>query len=420
MDAHFDLVIIGAGIVGLATAREAAQRFPGLKIAVVEKEPQVARHQTGHNSGVIHSGIYYQPGSLKARNCVAGAAEVIRFCKEYGLPFDVCGKVIVATDRAELEPLEILLGRGKANGIAGLRKIGPEELREYEPHCAGIMALHVPGTGITDFVQIALKYAELLVAGGGTLMTGCKVESIRRSNTMTVLETTKGSIETRWVVNCAGLHSDRVRKLAGDKEGPEIVPFRGEYYEIAPERAHLVRNLIYPVPDPQFPFLGVHFTRKIRGGVEAGPNAVLAFKREGYRKSDISVRDMAGALSFPGFWKMASRYWRSGVAEMARSMSRAAFARSLQKLVPEIEERDLVAGGSGVRAQALDANGKLVDDFSIVTSGNVIHVCNVPSPAATASLVIGRQIVDLAQNSLGMVVNSQVPFGAPIASSALD
>ena len=420
MDAQYDLVIIGAGIVGLATAREAVQRFPSLKIAVVEKELQIARHQTGHNSGVIHSGIYYQPGSLKAQNCVIGAAEVIRFCKEYGLPFDICGKVIVATDRSELEPLEVLLDRGIANGIAGIRKIGPEELRELEPHCAGIMALHVPGTGITDFAQIAIKYSELFVEGGGALITGCQVQSIRRSNSRTVLETTMGSIETRWAVNCAGLHSDRVRKLACDKEGPEIIPFRGEYYEIAPERAHLVRNLIYPVPDPRFPFLGVHFTRKIRGGIEAGPNAVLAFMREGYRKTDVSVRDMAETLSSSGFWKMVSRYWRSGVAEMARSMSRAAFARSLQKLVPEIEERDLIAGGSGVRAQALDADGKLVDDFSIITSGNVIHVCNVPSPAATASLVIGRQIVDLAQNSLGMAVNSQVPFGAPIASSALD
>lgn len=415
MDARYDLVIIGAGIVGLATALEAVQRYPRLKIAVLDKEPQIARHQTGHNSGVIHSGVYYQPGSQKARNCVAGAAALIRFCREHGLPFDLCGKVIVATDQSELPALNKLLERGNANGIAGLRMIVPEELRELEPHCAGIAALHVPGTGITDYGLIARKYAELIAAGGGAIRLGSEVKAIRRSAGI-VLETATGAIEARWAVNCAGLHSDRIRKLAGDREGPEIVPFRGEYYEIAPARTNLIRNLIYPVPDPEFPFLGVHFTRKVHGGVEAGPNAVLAFKREGYRMRDIDLGDMAHALTFPGFWKLAFRYWAAGMSEMVRSVSKHAFARSLQKLVPEIEERDLTTGGSGVRAQALDRTGKLLDDFSIVSSGNMIHVCNVPSPAATASLVIGQQIVDLAEQSMGLgmglTAQGQVQIGA--------
>ena len=420
MDARYDLVMIGAGIVGLATALEAVQRYPRLKIAVLEKEPQIARHQTGHNSGVIHSGIYYQPGSLKANNCVAGAAALIRFCREHGLPCDLCGKVIVATDESELPALSKLLDRGNANGIAGIRKITPEELRELEPHCAGVAALHVPGTGITDYGLIARKYAELIAAAGGVISLGSQVVGIRRTSAGVVLETSAGAVEARWAVNCAGLHSDRIRKLAGDREGPEIVPFRGEYYEIAPERTGLVRNLIYPVPDPQFPFLGVHFTRKVHGGVEAGPNAVLAFKREGYRMRDIDIGDMAQALAFPGFRKLVFRYWAQGMAEMARSVSRRAFARSLQKLVPEIEERDLIPGGSGVRAQALDRSGKLLDDFSIVSSGNMIHVCNVPSPAATASLLIGRQIVDIAEQSMELAANSPALFTAPVAARPID
>jgi len=420
VDARYDLVMIGAGIVGLATALEAVQRYPRLKIAVLEKEPQIARHQTGHNSGVIHSGIYYQPGSLKANNCVAGAAALIRFCREHGLPCDLCGKVIVATDESELPALSKLLDRGNANGIAGIRKITPEELRELEPHCAGVAALHVPGTGITDYGLIARKYAELIAAAGGVISLGSQVVGIRRTSAGVVLETSAGAVEARWAVNCAGLHSDRIRKLAGDREGPEIVPFRGEYYEIAPERTGLVRNLIYPVPDPQFPFLGVHFTRKVHGGVEAGPNAVLAFKREGYRMRDIDIGDMAQALAFPGFRKLVFRYWAQGMAEMARSVSRRAFARSLQKLVPEIEERDLIPGGSGVRAQALDRSGKLLDDFSIVSSGNMIHVCNVPSPAATASLLIGRQIVDIAEQSMELAANSPALFTAPVAARPID
>lgn len=402
MDHTFDLVVIGAGIVGLSTAMEAVNRFPRLRIAVVEKENGIAQHQTGHNSGVIHSGVYYAPGSLRARNCVSGSAALIEFCRHYDLPYEICGKVIVATDAAELPGLQRLYERGRANGLRDLELIGPERLRELEPHCAGIAALHVPAAGITDYSLIARKYAELIAAGGGTLLTGCAVTAIRRNPSTLVLETTRGDIAARWAINCAGLHSDRVRKLAGDVGGPQIVPFRGEYYTVAPQRASLVRNLIYPVPDPRFPFLGVHFTRKIHGGVEAGPNAVLAFEREGYRKRDVNLRDLLGTLAWPGFWKMAAHNWRSGMEEMARSFSKRLFTRSLQRLVPEIEERDLVAGGSGVRAQAMDRDGNLLDDFSIVPAERIVHVCNVPSPAATASLAVGRQIIDMAERSIGL------------------
>lgn len=396
MDAQFDLVIIGAGIVGLATALESIRKYPRLKIAVLEKEHAIAMHQTGHNSGVIHSGIYYQPGSLKARNCVAGSAAMVQFCIEHSIPFDLCGKVIVATDRIEIAALERLLQRGTTNGVQGLSIIGPERLRELEPKCAGVAALHVPGAGITDYGQIARKYADLIRAAGGQILTSCEVLAIRREERCLVLETEQGSISTDWAINCAGLQSDRVRRFAGDGEGPDIVPFRGEYYEILPTRQSLVKNLIYPVPDPRFPFLGVHFTRMIRGGIEAGPNAVMAFKREGYRKTDFNLRDAMEALAYPGFWKMATKYWTNGVAEMYRSFSKQAFTRALQKLVPEIRAEDMTPGGSGVRAQALDKSGVLLDDFSIVPSGKMIHVCNVPSPAATASLVIGQQIMEVA------------------------
>ena len=400
MDKEFDLVVIGAGIVGLATAMEAVGRYPRLRVAVVEKESEIAQHQTGHNSGVIHSGVYYTPGSLRARNCVAGAAAMVEFCSEHHLPCNICGKVIVATERAELPGLHRLYERGRANGIANLRLIGPERLRELEPHSAGIAALHVPGAGITDYTQVARKYAELILAGGGMLLTGCAVTAIRHDATLLVLETTRGAIAARWAINCAGLHSDRMRRLAGLSEGPQIVPFRGEYYEVAPESTSLIRGLIYPVPDPQFPFLGVHFTRKVRGGVEAGPNAVLALGREGYRKRDINLRDLAGTLAYPGFWKMAARHWPSGLAEVARSYSKRLLTRSLQRLVPGIRESDLLPGGSGVRAQAMDRDGRLLDDFSIVPTERMIHVCNVPSPAATASLVIGKQIVDMAEREM--------------------
>ena len=394
MDLKFDLVIIGGGIVGLATALEAMRTLRGRRVAVVEKESTIACHQTGHNSGVIHSGIYYKPGSMKAKNCVAGAAAMVEFCREHGIPFDICGKVVVATGQSELPGLQELMRRGTANGVPGLAMISVERLRELEPHCAGIAALHVPGTGVTDYAAVARKYAEIIETAGGQILTGCEVHGINRASPQIVIETARGSIESDFAINCAGLHSDRIMRLAGDTQGLKIVPFRGEYYEIVPGRRKIVRNLIYPVADPRFPFLGVHFTRRITGGIEAGPNAVLALKREGYRKTDFNLKDALETAAFPGFWRMAARYWWNGAGEYYRSLNKGAFTRALQKLVPEIQASDLHPAGSGVRAQALDARGKLLDDFCIVPSRRMIHVCNVPSPAATASLIIGKQIIE--------------------------
>ena len=397
----FDLVVIGGGIIGLSTAMEATRRFPRRRVLVLEKEDRVAAHQTGHNSGVIHSGLYYKPGSLKARTCVEGAATLVAFCCEHGLPYELCGKVVVATREDELPALEELHRRGTANGVPGLAMIGPERLREIEPHSAGIRALHVPGTGITDFTAIAQAYAEKVTAGGGEVRTGTRALRIASRGAETVVETTRGPVAARKVINCAGLESDRMARAAGARLDSIIVPFRGQYYEIVPDRQDLVRGLIYPVPDPAFPFLGVHFTRRLGGGVEAGPNAVLALQREGYRKTDFSPRDAATTLAFPGFWRMAAKYWRSAFGELHRSLSKRAFVRALQRLLPEIEEDDLRPGGAGVRAQALDRQGKLLDDFEIIwdgqtgRDGGVVHVLNVPSPAATASLVIGKRIVDL-------------------------
>ena len=395
MDFRFDLVIIGGGIVGLATALEATRRFRDRRIAVLEKEGAVACHQTSHNSGVIHSGIYYKPGSLKAKNCVAGAAAMVQFCREHNIVFEICGKVVVATVESELPGLQELMRRGTANGVPGLAMVNAEQLHELEPYCSGIAALHVPGTGITDYSAVAKKYADLVGYAGGKILTECAVESIKKSASEVIVETTRGSIQANFAFNCAGLHSDRVMRLAGDAQGLKIVPFRGEYYEIVPERRKLVRNLIYPVADPRFPFLGVHFTRRIAGGIEAGPNAVLALKREGYRKTDFNLKDTFETAAFPGFWRMAAKYWRNGAGEYYRSLNKHAFARALQKLVPEIQAADLLPAGAGVRAQALDRRGALLDDFCIVRSERMIHVCNVPSPAATASLVIGKQIVDM-------------------------
>jgi L-2-hydroxyglutarate oxidase LhgO len=396
MDSSFDVVVIGGGIVGLATALQIIRKQKGIRIAVLEKEPEIARHQTGHNSGVIHSGLYYKPGSLKAKNCVAGAAAMVEFCREHGIPYEICGKVVVATDKSELPGLQELLRRGTANGVPGIVSIGPERLRELEPHCTGIEALHVPGTGIVNYALVAKKYAELIEAGGGQIFTNCAVQGIVQSSNETVLETSRGSFKAaRKVINCAGLHSDRIMRLAAEDNGLKIVPFRGEYYEIVPRRRSLVKSLIYPVADPRFPFLGVHFTRRISGGIEAGPNAVLALKREGYKKTDINLKDAVETALFPGFWRMAAKYWKSGFGEYYRSLNKGAFTRALQKLVPEIQASDLEPAGSGVRAQALDKMGKLLDDFAILQSKQFIHVCNVPSPAATASLIIGKQIADL-------------------------
>jgi L-2-hydroxyglutarate oxidase len=400
-DSRYNVVIIGGGVVGLGVALEITRRFPRVRLLLLEKEDRVARHQSGHNSGVIHSGIYYKPGSMKARLCVTGAAAMVEFCREHGIAHNVCGKVIVATHPEELPRLEELRRRGEANGLTGVRLIGPEELREIEPHASGLQALVVPSTGVTDYARVCEKYAELISASGGTVLTSAAATGIRRLANEIVVETPRGAFSTGSLINCAGLFSDRISRMAGDDPEVMIVPFRGEYYDLVPERAALVRALIYPVPDPRFPFLGVHFTRRITGKVDAGPNAVLALAREGYRHSDISVRDLASSVAYPGFWRMAGRHWRNGLDEWHRSLSKPAFVRALQRLLPEVGAKDLVPGGSGVRAQALKPDGALVDDFHFVPSGKVLHVLNVPSPAATASLSIGKAIVDNAAGSLG-------------------
>jgi len=401
-DQNYDVVIIGGGIVGLSVAMALSQTMPHLRLLLIEKETALAQHQTGHNSGVIHSGIYYKPGSIKARTCVEGAAAMVTFCREYGIPFRICGKVIVAATPEELPRLEELQHRGEANGLTGLRMLTSEELGEIEPHCGGLRALHVPATGITDYVAVSEKYAELARSRGAELRTGCAVRGVVQKNGELILETSTGPCHTRFAINCAGLHSDRVSEMAGNKPKTRIVPFRGEYYDVVPERQHLVRTLIYPVPDPRFPFLGVHFTTRIHGGVDAGPNAVFTFKREGYRKHDFNLRDALSSFTFPGFWRMTGKYWRMGLDETFRASNKKAFTKALQKLVPEIQEEDLVPGGSGVRAQALQADGTMVDDFQFLAGPQMLHVLNVPSPAATASIPIGKAIVKMAQESFGL------------------
>ncbi len=394
-DREAELLVIGAGIVGLATALEVTRRFPEMRIVVVEKEDRVAAHQTGHNSGVIHSGVYYRTGSLKARNCVAGAASMKRFCQEQTIPFEECGKLVVATTAEEVPRLEQLHERGNANGVPGLRMLEREQFREIEPHCEGLRALQVPSTGIVDYSVVAQKYAELIKRAGGEIVFGAKVIGLRENGDASVVETVAGSFRARYVINCAGLYSDTITRMAGLKTNLEIIPFRGEYYEVRPERRQLVKNLIYPVPDPRFPFLGVHFTRRVNGSVEAGPNALLAFRREGYTGASPDLSEAMETLRFGGFWKMAKKYWRMGLAEQYRSWVKTAFVKALQKMVPELQESDLAQGGSGVRAQAVDANGNLLDDFYFLHSAKMIHVCNVPSPAATASLEIGKEIVEM-------------------------
>jgi L-2-hydroxyglutarate oxidase LhgO len=389
---RFDIAITGGGIVGLAAASELARARPHLRLLLIEKESRLASHQTGRNSGVIHSGIYYRPGSAKARTCVAGAEKMKAFSREHGIPFEICGKVVVATREDEFPRLEELHRRGTANGVPGVALIGPERLREIEPHATGLRALHVPQAGIIDYVAVARKLAEKLCAAGGQVRTGVRLAGIRPDADGLVLETSQGEALTRYLINCGGLHSDRIARLEGADPGARIVPFRGEYYKLVPERTSLVRGLIYPVPDPRFPFLGVHFTRIVHGSVEAGPNAVLAFAREGYTKTKVRVRDLAEVLAYGGFWRLSARHWRMGLEEIVRSFSKAAFVRALSRLVPEIRADDLTPGGAGVRAQALAPDGKLVDDFLIVERPRALHVCNAPSPAATASLAIAEEI----------------------------
>ncbi len=400
-ESRYDVVIIGAGIVGLAAALEVTKRFPRLRLLLLEKESHVGRHQSSHNSGVIHSGVYYKPGSLKAQLCVEGARAMLAFCQEQSIPHQVCGKVIVATDEAEFPGLTRLQRRGEANGLTGLRLVGREELREIEPHANGLRALLVPSTGITDYLKVCERYAEIILEQGGSILTSTAVIGLKTYSGEVSVETNRGAFLAGSVINCAGLFSDRISRMAGSEREIMIVPFRGEYYDLVPERSSLVRALIYPVPDPRFPFLGVHFTRRVAGTVDAGPNAVLAFHREGYRRRDFNLRDVCSSLAFPGFWRMAAKHWWSGLDEFRRSLSKSAFVHALQRLVPDLREQDLVPGGSGVRAQALQRDGTLADDFQFAPSGRLLHVLNVPSPAATASLPIGRSIADLAARNFG-------------------
>ncbi len=397
----YDVAVIGGGIVGIATARALGNRLRG-RLAVLEAEAELGSHQSGHNSGVIHSGLYYRPGSLKARNCVEGRELLYRFCAEHGVPHERCGKVVVATAERELPALDELERRGRANGLQGLRRLGPEQIRELEPHIAGIGGLHVEETGIVDYPRVIAVQAELVRRLDGDILLGARVGRVRRMGGEIVLETPRGAVRTRALVNCAGLQSDRVARLCGVEPGLQIVPFRGEYYELRPERHHLVRNLVYPVPDPEFPFLGVHFTRMVHGGVEAGPNAVLAWKREGYRHRDVSLRDLAQMATYDGFWRMARRYWRTGLGEMHRSVSTRAFVAALRRLLPELRADDVVRSGAGVRAQAVEPTGVLCDDFRIVEASGMVHVLNAPSPAATASISIGEHIAGLAVARFGL------------------
>lgn len=392
------VTIIGGGIVGLATALQIKQQQPTLRVLLIEKEPTIARHQTGHNSGVIHSGLYYKPGSLKATNCIQGYRMLIDFCDAEGIPYDLCGKIVVATKPEEVPQLDMLHGRGQQNGLTGLRKLTLAEMREIEPHVNGVAGMFVPQTGIIDYKQVCEKYAEKFQALGGQIRLGERVEQVtpdRRTagNSLSIVVTDKNRYETKLVVNCAGLYSDKIAQLTQRESiDVRIVPFRGEYFKIRPEKQYLVKNLIYPVPDPNFPFLGVHFTRMIHGGVEAGPNAVLAFQREGYTKSDVNVKELFETLSWPGFQKVAAKYWQTGLGEMYRSFSKSAFTKALQELIPEVQENDLEPGGAGVRAQACDRTGGLLDDFAILETDKAINVLNAPSPAATSSLSIGKTI----------------------------
>lgn len=392
----YDIVIIGAGLVGLSTAYQTILKFPKSKILVLEKENTVSQHQSGNNSGVIHSGIYYKPGSLKAKNCIDGYRSIINFAKEYGIKHDLCGKIIVATSTEELPALDNIYKRGTENGLQNLQYLSREEFRELEPHCEGVKAIKVPQTGIIDYPAVAVKLKELFVELGGEILFGQKVIKIIEKDDV-IIQTSTSEFRSQKIITCAGLYSDKMANLTTNNNDFIIVPFRGEYFKLKQEKKYLVKNLIYPVPDPNFPFLGVHFTRMIDGNIEAGPNAVLAFKREGYKFSDFNFSETLDTFTYPGFWKIAAKYGKTGLGEIHRSLSKSAFTKALQKLMPEIQESDLIPGGSGVRAQALKRDGNLIDDFDILQSGNVIHVRNAPSPAATSCLSIGKKISELLQ-----------------------
>ncbi len=400
----YDVAIVGGGIIGLSTAMQLLESTPGLSVAVIEKEERLAQHQTGHNSGVIHSGIYYRPGSWKSRFCVGGKDRLVAFCDENEIEYDECGKVIVASDESELGRLQDLYERGVANGVPDLEMVGPERLAEIEPHTAGVRALWAPHTGIVDYVRVANAYAGKFQSAGGDIFTGAAVTQVRRTNTGTALETGRGALQARHIINCGGLYADRLARMMGEATDVRIIPFRGEYYKLVPGSHHLVKGLIYPVPDPRFPFLGVHYTRNIHGYVEAGPNAVLAWAREGYRKSDVNWGETAGALAFPGFWKMTARHWRTGMQELRRSYRKPVFVNDLRKLIPEISSADLEPGGSGVRAQAVSSSGAILDDFHILRGQQALHVLNAPSPGATSSLAIGEYLSGLAMQDFGLAV----------------
>jgi L-2-hydroxyglutarate oxidase len=389
----YDAAIIGGGIVGTATAM-ALQEIGIHSVLVLEAENKLAAHQTGNNSGVIHSGLYYRPGSLKAKNCVEGRELMYKFCEQHNIKHDKCGKLVVATRQEEIPQLQMLEERGKANGLTGIKRLNSEELKEYEPHVNGLAGLFIAETGIVDYNQVTEAYAKIIIENGGEVKTKNKFHALHKDNGVLIVDTIAGEYKAKFLVNCAGLYSDKVAKICGVNPGLQIIPFRGEYYKLEKEKEHLVKNLIYPVPDPQFPFLGVHFTRMVKGGVEAGPNAVLAFKREGYSHKDFSATEILEMAAYSGFWKMAAKYYKMGIGEFYRSLNKNAFVKALQKLVPEVENDDLTQGGAGVRAQAVDPNGNLVDDFRIVEAEKMIHVLNAPSPAATASISIGRTIAE--------------------------
>ncbi len=390
---NHDVTIVGGGIVGLATAFRLLESKPEMRVLLIEKEPKLAAHQTGNNSGVLHSGLYYKPGTEKARLSVSGLQQMIAFCREHGVAHEQCGKIVVATDEAELSRLENLWQRGNANGLTGLRKLTPEQIKEIEPHAAGLAAIHVPQEGIVDYPAVCEKLGGLIRKMGGEIRLNTRLLKLVSKSGQWTTETSAGEFNSQFVVTCGGLHADRLVRASGQKPSAKIIPFRGEYYQLKKERQQLVRHLIYPVPDPKFPFLGVHFTRLIHGGIEAGPNAVLAFAREGYRWSTINVRDLAESLCFPGLWKFLATYPSMCGYEIHRSISKKEFCRSLQKLVPEIREDDLETGGAGVRAQAMMPDGKLVEDFHFEEQPGILHVVNAPSPAATASLAIGQKIM---------------------------